>query len=198
MNLLIFIYIRIRYDYCYCCRVVAFIVAVVVSKILVCIISRFLTKIKTHTSERFFSYLLSSSSTRLCLWLLLLLVCRMGTSSSKLNFRKAVIQLTAHKHKAIDDNDDDFWSQFWSTSTTSIEDIYTLIPAFEIRAVREEAPTNLAALCYKICFKIKECAESASLAGFVSDKNQIAGICTHTISRKNIYFRVFECNMYAL
>ena len=115
----------------------------------------------------------------------------MGNSSSKLNFRKAVIQLTAknqvsktfsngikiaqlHEHssiKAIDDNDETFWSQFWSNSITNIQDIYTLIPAFEIRAVREEAPTNLAALCFKIVIKIKETSESS----LVLEKNQIAG-----------------------
>lgn len=70
----------------------------------------------------------------------------------------------------MDDNDDQFWSQFWSGSITSIQDIYTLIPAFEIRALREETPSNLAALCFKIVEKIKETSENSS----INEKNRMS------------------------
>ena len=76
----------------------------------------------------------------------------------------------------MDDNDEQFWSQFWSGSITSIQDIYTLIPAFEIRALREETPSNLAALCCKIVEKIKESSESTT----ISEKNRLPS--------KNDYF----------
>ena len=115
----------------------------------------------------------------------------MGNSDSKMNFRKAVIQLTKNQvfiliqinktlgilficlffSKSIEDNDA-FWSQFWSGSITSIQDIYTLIPAFEIRALREETPSNLAALCFKLTEKIKEFSEN----NFITEKNQMSSM----------------------
>ncbi|XP_048846913.1 protein HID1-like isoform X2 [Brienomyrus brachyistius] len=61
----------------------------------------------------------------------------MGISDSKLNFRKAVVQLT-----------------------TKTQDVFTMVPAAEIRAVREESPANLATLCYKAVEKLVQGAES--------------------------------------
>lgn len=46
--------------------------------------------------------------------------------------------------------DDAFWDQFWDDSSTSVQDIFALVPSAEIRAVREESPSNLATLCYKV------------------------------------------------
>lgn len=72
----------------------------------------------------------------------------MGNTDTKLNFRKAVVQLTT-KTQPIDAKDDEFWDQFWSDSTTSMQDVFALIPAAEIRSLREESPSNLATLVYK-------------------------------------------------
>lgn len=47
-------------------------------------------------------------------------------------------------------SDDAFWDQFWSDAATTVQDIFALVPAAEIRAVREESPSNLATLCYKV------------------------------------------------
>ena len=118
----------------------------------------------------------------------------MGGSDSKLNFRKAVVQLTTKKtvsqvvvtsfaanlsnsvsqgsakwplhligtclarslmvnrlcFQAVEATDDTFWDQFWSESSANISDVFTLIPASEIRALRDENPSNLATLCYKV------------------------------------------------
>lgn len=46
--------------------------------------------------------------------------------------------------------DDAFWDQFWTDTTTTVQDVFALVPASEIRAVREESPSNLATLCYKV------------------------------------------------
>lgn len=97
----------------------------------------------------------------------------MGGSEGKLNFRKAVVELTTKTQvrlfilyyiyyihtfsiivlifKPIDPGDEDFWSQFWgpNQSTSSIQDVFALIPSAEIRALREELPSNLATLCFK-------------------------------------------------
>lgn len=52
--------------------------------------------------------------------------------------------------QAVEANDDHFWDQFWSESAASISDVFTLIPASEIRNLRDENPTNLATLCCKV------------------------------------------------
>ncbi|PVD37614.1 hypothetical protein C0Q70_00210 [Pomacea canaliculata] len=83
----------------------------------------------------------------------------MGNTDTKLNFRKAVIQLTT-KTQPIEPNDEAFWEQFWSESVTCVQDVFTLIPAAEIRALREESPSNLATLCYKAVERLVLAAES--------------------------------------
>ncbi len=49
----------------------------------------------------------------------------------------------------VEAGDDAFWDQFWADTVTSVTDVFALIPAAEIRALREESPSNLATLCYK-------------------------------------------------
>ncbi|XP_074598309.1 protein HID1 isoform X2 [Brevipalpus obovatus] len=77
----------------------------------------------------------------------------MGNSDSKLNFRKAVVQLSS-KTQPIDAKEDSFWDQFWCESINSVQDVFALIPAAEIRALREESPSNLATLIYKAVEKL--------------------------------------------
>lgn len=55
--------------------------------------------------------------------------------------------------------DDAFWDQFWADTATTVQDVFALLPAAEIRAVREESPSNLATLCYKVAFSTALCAE---------------------------------------
>lgn len=50
----------------------------------------------------------------------------------------------------VEATDDVFWDQFWADTTTTVQDVFALVPAAEIRAVREESPSNLATLCYKV------------------------------------------------
>ena len=53
-----------------------------------------------------------------------------GTNSdSKLNFRKAVVQLT-QKHQKIDVADQ-FWEQFWLGHQTALEDVFALVTGKE-------------------------------------------------------------------
>ncbi len=44
----------------------------------------------------------------------------MGNADTKINFRKAVIQLTT-KTQPVDSADEEFWDQFWSESVTSVQ-----------------------------------------------------------------------------
>lgn len=50
----------------------------------------------------------------------------------------------------VEPSDDAFWDQFWADTCTTVQDVFALVPAAEIRAVREESPSNLATLCYKV------------------------------------------------
>uniref|UniRef100_A0A669EXW2 HID1 domain containing n=1 Tax=Oreochromis niloticus TaxID=8128 RepID=A0A669EXW2_ORENI len=103
----------------------------------------------------------------------------MGSTDSKLNFRKAVIQLTT-KTQPVEATDDAFWDQFWADTTTTVQDVFALVPAAEIRAVREESPSNLATLCYKAVEKLVQGAES----GCPSEKEkQVVLNCCRILTR---------------
>ncbi|XP_037320491.2 protein HID1b [Pungitius pungitius] len=81
----------------------------------------------------------------------------MGNADTKLHFRKAVIQLTT-KTQPVEPSDDAFWDQFWADTSTTVQDVFALVPAAEIRAVREESPSNLATLCYKAVERLVQAA----------------------------------------
>ncbi|XP_028287619.1 protein HID1b [Parambassis ranga] len=103
----------------------------------------------------------------------------MGNADSKLHFRKAVIQLTT-KTQPVEASDDAFWDQFWADSSTNVQDVFALVPAAEIRAVREESPSNLATLCYKAVERLVQGADS----GCPSEKErQIVVNCTRLLTR---------------
>jgi len=91
----------------------------------------------------------------------------MGNSETKLNFRKAVIQLTT-RMQPVDASDDAFWDQFWAESVNNVQDVFALVPAAEIRALREESPSNVATLCYKAVEKLVNASDN----GCNSDKEQ--------------------------
>ncbi|XP_026327697.1 protein HID1 [Hyposmocoma kahamanoa] len=84
----------------------------------------------------------------------------MGNADTKLNFRKAVVQLTS-KTQPVEANDDDFWDQFWSETVTNVQDVFALVPGAEIRALREESPNNLATLVYKAVEKLVKIVDSS-------------------------------------
>ncbi|KAM6898381.1 protein HID1b isoform 2-T2 [Lycodopsis pacificus] len=103
----------------------------------------------------------------------------MGNADTKLHFRKAVIQLTT-KTQPVEATDDAFWDQFWADTCTNVQDVFALVPAAEIRAVREESPSNLATLCYKAVERLVQGADS----GCRSDKErQVLLNCTRLLTR---------------
>uniref|UniRef100_A0A8C1Z667 HID1 domain containing b n=1 Tax=Cyprinus carpio TaxID=7962 RepID=A0A8C1Z667_CYPCA len=103
----------------------------------------------------------------------------MGNSDSKLHFRKAVIQLTT-KTQPVEASEDVFWDQFWTDVNLTAQDIFTLVPAAEIRAVREESPSNLATLCYKAVERLVLNADS----GCVCERDRQAVLsCTRLLTR---------------
>lgn len=111
----------------------------------------------------------------------------MGNTDSKLNFRKAVIQLTT-KTQPIEARDEAFWEQFWGeTGLQGAQDVFALVPAAEIRALREEAPSNLATLCYKAVERLVRAADS--LCNTPAQQNAVLN-CVRLLTRLLPY--IFE------
>lgn len=78
----------------------------------------------------------------------------------------------------IDASDDSFWDQFWAENNTTVQDIFTLVPAAEIRALREEAPANLATLCYKAVEKLVKAVDNSCR----TQHEQQTGKCLYKIN----------------
>ncbi|XP_022709473.1 protein HID1-like isoform X2 [Varroa jacobsoni] len=112
----------------------------------------------------------------------------MGNSDSKLNFRKAVVQLTT-RNQPIDTKDELFWEQLWTESLDCVQDIFTLMPAAEVRSLRDEAPSNLATLCYKAVEKLATAADTL-LQVDSSREQQIVLNCVRLLTRLVPY--IFE------
>ncbi|KAF6773307.1 hypothetical protein AHF37_08187 [Paragonimus kellicotti] len=110
----------------------------------------------------------------------------MGGDNSKLSYRNVVVQLTT-KTQPVDANDNEFWDQFWTDVSIGAHDIFVLIPAGEIRALREESPNNLATLSYKAVERLSQIAE----ASFPTPKDQqVALNCIRLLTRLLPY--IFE------
>ncbi|KAJ8263785.1 hypothetical protein GJAV_G00141260 [Gymnothorax javanicus] len=103
----------------------------------------------------------------------------MGNSDSKLNFRKAIVQFTT-KTQPVEATDDAFWDQFWPDAAPTVQDMFALIPGAEIRAVREESPSNLATLCYKAVERLSHAADSGCTS---SQERQVALSCCRLLTR---------------
>lgn len=97
----------------------------------------------------------------------------MGNSDSKVHFRKAIVQLTS-KATPIDPKDE-FWDQFWSDTITDVNDVFELIPATEIRTLREESPANLATLVYKCVEKLVRATDT--LCNTTSQQTVVLNSC---------------------
>ena len=91
----------------------------------------------------------------------------MGSSGSKQAFLGAVSQLvnktTVNRtslvamtpafpsSQPIDAADNELWEQLlWSDAVASSSDLFTLIEASSIRTMRENCPSNLATICFKV------------------------------------------------
>uniref|UniRef100_A0A8C9ZSV4 HID1 domain containing n=1 Tax=Sander lucioperca TaxID=283035 RepID=A0A8C9ZSV4_SANLU len=97
-------------------------------------------------------------------------------ASSVQNFFLSISQMA----NPVEATDDAFWDQFWADSSTTVQDVFALVPAAEIRAVREESPSNLATLCYKAVERLVQGADS----GCPSERQrQIVLNCTRLLTR---------------
>lgn len=98
----------------------------------------------------------------------------MGNSDTKIQLRKAIVQLTS-KSSPIDAKDDEFWDQFCSDSITNINDVFALITSTDIRSLREESPSNLATLVYKAVEKLRKATRT--LCNTTSQQTVVLNSC---------------------
>lgn len=59
----------------------------------------------------------------------------MGNSGSKINIRKAVIELTTKKSKV---EEDAFWEELWSSNISSASDVFAQITADDVSLIHSE------------------------------------------------------------
>ncbi|KAE9413468.1 hypothetical protein Angca_002780, partial [Angiostrongylus cantonensis] len=99
---------------------------------------------------------------------------QMGSQGSKIDFRQAVIDLTSKKGKQ---EDEAFWEQLWcQDSGQGVSDIFAMIPAEDVRKLREDYPKNLASLLYKTLEKIQHARDNPST---MSERKVIFPLCSH-------------------
>ncbi|TRY89467.1 hypothetical protein DNTS_022272 [Danionella cerebrum] len=80
----------------------------------------------------------------------------------------------------VEASEDVFWDQFWTDVDLTAQDYFALVPAAEIRAVREESPSNLATICYKAVERLVLNADS----GCASERErQTVLSCTRLLTR---------------
>ncbi|CAF1242035.1 unnamed protein product [Rotaria sp. Silwood1] len=103
----------------------------------------------------------------------------MGNTDSKVDFRSAIGQLISHSQQ-LEAKDASFWDQFWSEKISNIQDIFTLVPAREIRSLRDELPSNLAIFCNKVVDRLQLAAENSCQ----TQRDQAAAInCIRLLTR---------------
>ncbi|KAI8968903.1 high-temperature-induced dauer-formation protein-domain-containing protein [Mycotypha africana] len=103
----------------------------------------------------------------------------MGATDSKLAFKKGVFRLYEERNVPVDA--DDYWTLFW-TLPESVDDIFTLISASDIRKARDGARENLETLIDKILDQMTQIlnstmTQSINTANATSNNNQLLNCC---------------------
>ncbi|KAG1455936.1 hypothetical protein G6F46_007818 [Rhizopus delemar] len=84
----------------------------------------------------------------------------MGTTDSKLAFRKGVFRLFEERN--IPHNMDEYWTLFWTLPET-IDDVYTLISISDIRRTRDTAMENLETLIDRLMDQMDSLLNSSNI-----------------------------------
>jgi hypothetical protein len=71
-----------------------------------------------------------------------------GSAEKKMSFKQAVDQLGSPGIMRAADVV--VWDKLLQDSVFSIQDIFSLLHTEDIRKLREDSPTNLSTLCYKV------------------------------------------------
>ena len=73
----------------------------------------------------------------------------MGNSDSKKKFLQCIEQLSDSSH-AVTAGDTAVWDQLFQEQVSSVQEIFNILQAKDIKKLKEEAPENLAKLCCKV------------------------------------------------
>lgn len=71
---------------------------------------------------------------------------------------------------------------------TNVQDVFALVPGAEIRALREESPSNLATLVYKTVEKLVKIVDSSCR----TQREQQSGTIAYLLDIKNIQVVFYE------
>ncbi|KAI7895805.1 high-temperature-induced dauer-formation protein-domain-containing protein [Mucor mucedo] len=98
----------------------------------------------------------------------------MGATDSKLTFRKSVFRL--YEDKTISVTENDFWELFWNLPE-SVDDIFSLIGANDIRRTRDTARENFEILIDKVLEKMQAILESSHFPSEQHSINHLLNCC---------------------
>ncbi|KAI1731955.1 high-temperature-induced dauer-formation protein [Ditylenchus destructor] len=99
----------------------------------------------------------------------------MGNTETKVDFRKAVLDLTSQQQKL---DDATFWTHFQTVSPTP-KDVFNVVPQADIRALRENSPNNLS----RLIFKCIECIIKARDSMCPASEHKKVVICMRLLTR---------------
>jgi hypothetical protein len=75
-----------------------------------------------------------------------------------------------------------------------VQDVFTLVPSPEIRALREEAPSNLATLCYKAVEKLVKAVDNSCRTHHEQQTGNVAFILELKYTLQIGYLMLLKCN----
>ncbi|KAG0748926.1 hypothetical protein G6F62_001856 [Rhizopus arrhizus] len=114
----------------------------------------------------------------------------MGATDSKLAFRKTVFRL--YEDKDIPTNKDEFWSSFWNLPE-SVDDIFSLIGANDIRRIRDSSKVNLETLIDKVLDKMKTILSAKNFPSEQHSINHLLNCCRIMTRLMPFIFESTEC-----
>lgn len=102
-------------------------------------------------------------------------------------YKQTIVELTS-RSRPIEPNNEEFWSRFWHENyIDSIQDVFALLTAAEIRQLRDESPSNLATLCFKA---VEQLVKVTDTLCNTSSQQKTVLTCTSLLTRIMPY--IFE------
>lgn len=114
----------------------------------------------------------------------------MGATDSKLAFRKTVFRL--YEEKDISTTENEFWSSFWNLPET-VDDVFSLIGANDIRRIRDSSKSNLEILIDKVLDKMKTILTAKNFPSEQHSINHLLNCCRIMTRLMPFIFESSEC-----
>ncbi|KAJ1984078.1 hypothetical protein H4R34_000883 [Dimargaris verticillata] len=101
----------------------------------------------------------------------------MGTTDSKIAFRKGIFRLSQERNLA---SIDEYWTSLW-TVPDSADDIFSLFTTQDMRRIRDQAPENFTTLLHKVFDHMVQLKESPVLAHPAATASEAAPITPQAV-----------------